>query len=239
MRTIKTPPFLSSVFSPPLCAPASLHPSTTLAILGLQRKEDLLFCCQLQTYPWLQVGTRGNRCELLAALQLSKGVGFLWGSWVRPATEEQGDREEGGGIPTVSAFHTSDHAPYVLSKLPDAVFRPQQHFLLEKTRDIQNRSMMPHRTQQCSSFLISERSTSLCTNHDTQFFALFPFLFVRVSATTQSLTIELNWKLALSQVIVGFVLVDRPTWAVLLWILYRSWDQKEVVDLQITGRSLM
>lgn len=82
-----------------------------------------------------------------------------------------------------------------------------------------------HHTQQCSSRLISESSTSLCTNHDTSFSALLLFLFVCVSATTQSLTIGLDWKLALSQVIIGFILVDRPTWAVLLWILNRLWDQ--------------
>ena len=99
--------------------------STTLSISGLQRKEDLLFCCQLQPYPWVEVGTRGKRCELLAALQLSKGAGFLHGPWVHPETEEQGDTEEGHPW-----YPPSEHQDMLLTSCPNF---PMQYLDSNKT----------------------------------------------------------------------------------------------------------
>lgn len=106
---------LLSFLLPSVLLPLSLVLlSTTVSISGLQRKEDLLFCCQLQPYPWLQVGTGDKRCELLAALQLSKGAGFLHGSWLCPETKEQGDREEGH-----SCYLPSEHQDMLLTSYPN------------------------------------------------------------------------------------------------------------------------
>lgn len=91
--------------------------ATILSFSGLQRKEDLLFCCQLQPYPWLQFGTRGKRYELLTALQLSKGAGFLHEysrSWIHPEIEKWGGREEG-----YSCYPLSEHQNLLFISCPN------------------------------------------------------------------------------------------------------------------------